>query len=296
MSAWLQLALPPALRGFPGVFHCPWYGLPLVQPVPMVVTIHDVSFEIHPEWFPRSRLYAYRAQARWAARTAAHVLTDAIAIRAELLAHYRLDPAKVTVATPTVEADRANIPDDRIERVATALGLPSPYVVAIGGAERRNLDATLAAWPAVHRAHPDVSLVVLGDSGATNDREAGVHVLTGVDDDTWISVIAGAEVLAYPTRYEGFGYPAAEALVNGVPVACAPVGSLPEVVGDAGKWMREPTTPELAGALTSLLGDGAALEVLQHAAKKRSRKLLDPTHLAEATLHAYQVAASAGRA
>src|SRR5919106_1199629 len=94
MAAWLQLAVPPALRDFRGIFHCPWYGLPFRQPVPMVVTIHDLTFEHLNSGFRPHQRAAYRVQARWAARTAAHVLTGSEVVRSQLCERYRVDPSR----------------------------------------------------------------------------------------------------------------------------------------------------------------------------------------------------------
>ena len=84
MAAWLQLAVPPALRGFPGIFHCPWYGLPFRQPVPMVVTIHDTIVLRFPHLFrPWHRHYTRFVLPRLA-RAAAAVITGSETTRATL--------------------------------------------------------------------------------------------------------------------------------------------------------------------------------------------------------------------
>src|SRR5918996_4006999 len=97
MAAWLQLAVPPALRGFDGIFHCPWYGLPFRQPVPMVVTIYDLTFEHLRLGFRAHQRVAYRVQARWAARSAAHVLTGSESARRDLCTRYGIEASRVTV-------------------------------------------------------------------------------------------------------------------------------------------------------------------------------------------------------
>jgi glycosyltransferase involved in cell wall biosynthesis len=295
MAAWLQVAVPPALRGFDGIFHCPWYGLPRRQPVPMVVTLHDLSFELYPEWFSRGRLFAYRTQARLAARTAAGIVTHAEAIRQEVLDHYRVEPARVTVAPAFVEAERAGVPEEVRRRAAGRLGIDGRHIVAIGGAERRNLVTVLHAWPAVHARHPDVSLIVLGGDDSARPGLPGVIPAGSVDESDWIGLIAGAELLAYPSLYEGFGHPAAEAIVNGVPVVCARRGSLPEVVGPAGRWLDELSAEALGSAVIELLSDEPARRALCDAALIEAGRLTDPRPLAEGTLAAYELAEAARR-
>jgi glycosyltransferase involved in cell wall biosynthesis len=296
MAAWLQLAVPPALRGFEGVFHCPWYGLPLRQPVPMVVSLHDMSFELYPQWFSKSRLWTFRLQARWAARTAAAVITHAEAIRQEVLARYRVDAERVTVAPEFVEAGRVGVAPEAQAAAVARLGLTGPYVVAIGGAERRNLAAVLEAWPTIRARHPGHSLVVMGEPGAEDRGLAGVVVVGRLEDADWIGCLAGAQLLVYPTFYEGFGQPAAEAITNGVPVVCARRGSLPEVVGSAGHWLEDLEPASVAVAVGDLLGDDEALRLLRAATTVEARRLTDPGFLAAGTLQAYELAERERRA
>jgi len=78
-----------------------------------------------------------------------------------------------------------------------------------------------------------------------------------VPDEQWADLLAGATALCYPTRYEGFGLPALEAAASGVPVVCAPVGPLPEVLGDAPEWCDGTTVAAIAAGLERLLADPA---------------------------------------
>src|SRR5258708_32027539 len=101
--AWLQLAAPNWLRGFPGIFHSPFNGLPYCQPVPMVVTIHDISFVTHPQCFSASLLASFRAQARHAVKTARRILTVSEQARKAIIDFYRADTARILVAPNAVD-------------------------------------------------------------------------------------------------------------------------------------------------------------------------------------------------
>jgi glycosyltransferase involved in cell wall biosynthesis len=285
--AWLQLAAPRHLRGAEGIFHCPFYGLPFVQPVPMVATIHDVTFEQHPDWFTREQRLVFRMQARHAARTARHLLTPSAFTRQEVLDRYDLPPERVSVARNLLDpAFSEGVPDrpawlhDR--------GVPGRFVVAMGGAWRRGVDLLAAAWPAVRAAAPDVGLVVVGEPGVALPE--GAVVVRGLSDDDWRGVLAAAEVLCYPTRHEGFGYPALEACAMGTAVVCAPVGALPEVLGDAAAWVEPLAAEPLGATLVELLADDQRRRAL--AALGRARAAED--HRAEvraAVLGAFRLAA-----
>jgi len=289
-AAWLQLAVPSALRDFDGVFHCPWYGLPFRQPVPMVVTIHDLTFENGGRGFRPDQCFAYRVQARWAARTAAHVLTGSEAVRRQLCARYRIDPARVSVHPNALDADRMRPDPGQIAALRRRLSIDGRYAVTVGGAPRRRLDLALAAWPAVRAQAPDVTLVVLGPE-APDPLPAGAVLAGAVDDDDWAAALAGASALVYPTEYEGFGYPALEAMGAGTPVVCAPVGALPELVGSAACWFETHEPGAVADATLRVLGDAELADRLATAGRARAAASTSLELMRERVLGAYEKAA-----
>ena len=291
MAAWLQLAVPPALRDFRGIFHCPWYGLPFRQPVPMVVTIHDLTFEEMKSGFRPHQRAAYRVQARWAARTAAHVLTGSEAVRKQLCTRYRVHPWRVTVHPDPLDCSVARVDRTRLEALRARLGVAGRYVVAVDGAPRRRVDLALAAWPLVRAQAPDVSLVVLG--GQPQDLPPGVVAAGVVDDPDWAAALGGANALVYPTEFEGFGYPALEAMALGTPVVCPPVGALPELVGDAGCWIERHEPGAVAAAVGRVLADTELGDRLSAAGRVRTAEASDLQVLRDRVLDAYDRAAAA---
>jgi glycosyltransferase involved in cell wall biosynthesis len=290
-AAWLQLAVPPALRGFDGIFHCPWYGLPFRQPVPMVVTIYDLSFEHGGIGFERHQRLAYRAQARWAARTARCVLTGSQAVRSELIARYGVAPDRVAVQPSPLDPALLDVDPARVEALRERLGVVGRYVVAIGGAERRRADLALESWPRVRARVPGVTLVVLGRLEASH-LPAGVVSAGVVDDADWAAALYGADALLYPTELEGFGYPALEAMALGTPIVCGRVGSLPEVVGDAGSWFDAHDAGAVASAVIRVLTDSAYASQLGQRGRAHTRNAADLAELRGCIMRAYEAAAT----
>jgi glycosyltransferase involved in cell wall biosynthesis len=290
MTAWLQLAVPPALRDFRGIFHCPWYGLPFRQPVPMVVTIHDLTFEHGGNGFRPHQRMAFRIQARWAARTAAHVLTVSEAVRTELRNRYRVDSSRVTVQPNPLDGHVTEVDPTRVQALRARLGVGGRYVVAVDGAPRRRLDLALAAWPMVRAQIPDVTLVVLG--GRPAQLGPGAVSAGVVDDRDWAAALGGASALVYPTEFEGFGYPALEAMALGTPVVCPPVGALPEVVGDAGCWIERHEPGAVAAAVGRVLADRELGDRLSAAGRARAAGATDLEVLRDRVLGAYDRAAA----
>jgi glycosyltransferase involved in cell wall biosynthesis len=140
------------------------------------------------------------------------------------------------------------------------------FVLAVGTAEpRKDLPGLVRAFDAVAAGRPDVALVLAGPSGwgsgALADAVATARareriVPTGwVEDGALAALLEGAAVLAYPSVYEGFGFPPLQAMAAGTPVVATRAGALPEVVGDAALLVDVGDVDGLAGALCRVLDD-----------------------------------------
>ncbi len=164
-------------------------------------------------------------------------------------------------------------------------GVTGRYIVAVGGASRRNLKTAIAAWEA-SRASVETTLVVVGKEVPAQQR--GVVHLGRIDDAVWAAVLAGATALCYPTRFEGYGMPALEAAASGVPVVCAQVGPLPEVLGDAAEWCDPNDVLSVTAALTRVLGDGGRRGRLRQLGLQRAATAPSWADSAAVVLDAYQ--------
>jgi glycosyltransferase involved in cell wall biosynthesis len=257
---WIQTSVARWLRRFPGVFHGTFNQLPLAWRGPSVVTLHDLASRDHPEDFtasPGKRL-VWNAQLRQAAHQAGAIQTDSEYIRQAVLAAYGGDADRVVVAAPSV--DPLFHPDRAFagHALASSLGVGGSYVVAVGGARRRGLAVAVEAWAAARRRGATEDLVVVGTEPVGTEPLAprpGLVAAGRLPDNEWANLLAGAAALCYPTRYEGYGLPALEAAASGVPVVCARVGPLPEVLGDAAEWCADTSASAIGAGLTRLLGD-----------------------------------------
>lgn len=267
---WLQVSVARWLRRFDGVFHGTYNATPFASQTPSVVTIHDLLWMDHPADLSAARRASFGLQARRSVHTARVVATVSEFIRGSVINVYDIAPARVVVTPNAID------PIFSPERASDAgpqlgpFGVKRPYVIALGGARRRRLDVAVQAWrqAAADRRSGRPQLVVVGPQAPPSDP--GIIYVGRVDDPTWAGLLAGATALCYPTRYEGFGMPALEAVASGVPVVCAPVGPLPEILGEAAEWCATPTASDMARGLLRVLVDGARRDELRTAGLARA--------------------------
>jgi glycosyltransferase involved in cell wall biosynthesis len=225
---------------------------------------------------------AYPALIRRALHRGAWVHTDSAFVAGEVIEAFDADPARVRMVEPGVPAPM-EVPEDAraaLVRPFLPAGV-SRYVLAIGTAEpRKDLPALVHAFDRLARAHPDLALVLAGPPGwGEAALEAAVSravakgrvVRTGwLEPVVLTALLRGASVLAYPSLYEGFGFPPLEAMAAGVPVVATRAGSLPEILGDGALLVDVGDHDGLAEALDLVLGDAALRRRLTAAGATRA--------------------------
>ncbi len=233
---WSALALPRAARRLRAdVFHAPAYTAPLWGARPLVLTIHDVSYARHPEWYPHASGALRQAFYRRSAQRADRIITDSTFSRDEIVAAYGIDAAKMSVVPLGVSADFR--PASTVAR--------EPVILHVGDLHtRRNLRLLVEVVAGLSQSIPGLTLVLVGtDRGegasltalARSLKASDVlHLVGAVRESELCAWYQRAAVLAYPSRYEGFGLPVVEAMACGAPVVASRGSSLTEVVGDAG--------------------------------------------------------------
>jgi glycosyltransferase involved in cell wall biosynthesis len=280
---WTLVGVPRAARrARVDVIHAPAYTAPFWSTAPVVLTVHDVSYERHPQWYPYRRDWARRAFYRRSAYAASHILTVSRFSAIEITAAYRIPMERMTV-TP-LGVDEAFSPADTSLSQEFPAGVTPPYVLHVGDLhERRNLpmlvDALLAARRHGGTAAP-LSLVLAGtDRGvgkaicatAARAGAADAVVLLGtVTEKRLRALYRGASALVYPSFYEGFGLPLIEAMACGTPVIASHVTSIPEVVGDGGMLIDPGDTNAWATAILAVVTDEHVRARLRAAGLRRA--------------------------
>ncbi len=214
---------------------------PLGARRPYVLTVHDLQYLTYPEHFGRARLTYLRRMMPRSVRHASVVTAPSAYVRSTVIGAFGADPDRVVVV-PHGVPDPPPITDDAIgaARERYRIG-PHPYVVYPAISHPHKRQALLVDM--LDHLDPDVRLVLLGGVG-DGERELQRHVAGSIRRDHVIRpgrvpaadrdvLLAGAEALAFPSAYEGFGAPLVEAMAVGTPIVCSAAAAVPEVVGDA---------------------------------------------------------------
>ena len=287
---WLSRDWPTADVLLPrvDVLHATNFTSPPARRARRVVTVHDLAFARLPELVHPQTRRAAELTARQA-RTADAVLTPSAAVAAEIQEHLGIPADRVHVTPLGVDpAWAAAAPPD--SAWLARHGLPSAYLLAVGTREPRK---NLAALVAAHRAaRPEgvLPLVLVGPPGWGEEVAAGdgVHLLPYLPATELRSLVAGATALVFPSRYEGFGLPALEALAAGTPVLANDIPVLREVLGDCGRFVDADDRDALAAALVA--AGAAADRPEERADRQRRAASFTWARCAEATVAAYRAA------
>lgn len=301
----IPITLSAELRKNPvDVLHVQFTAPPFA-PCPVVVSIHDLSFEHLPETFKRRSRAQLRLTVRRSARKATHILALSEHAKADIIATYGISPEKVT-AIPLAAADRFTpVNDEReLQRVRHTYGIAGDYILTVGSIQpRKNLSRLISAYARLRRNDTEgthLRLVIVGRQAwlfgetlrAIRDSGFGDSIiLTGyVPDADLPALYSGARCFVYPSFFEGFGLPPLEAMKCGVPVIAGNRTSLVEVVGDAG-ILVDPLDPDaISSALSRVLINENLRQELGVKGLNRSR-LFSWHETAKRTLEVYERAA-----
>jgi glycosyltransferase involved in cell wall biosynthesis len=277
--AWNHWYLPQIIRKRRfDLFHGPAFVLPVPCPCPGVITVHDVSFRLFPEFFERRWLLYITSMMPKALQSASAVITVSHQAKADLLKFYDIPPEKICVVYDGIDHARFSPQATLDPAWAASVGLRSGYVLHVGEmSTRKNICALLRAVGDLRSAGkwhgrqvvlvgPETPGMTGADEIHQTIRQLGlsdtVKVLGRVSHEHVPGLYASASLLAMPSLYEGFGLPVVESMAVGTPVVASNVSSLPEVAGDAAILFPPKDERALADAIHQVLSKpGLAAEL-----------------------------------
>ncbi|MBY0579218.1 MAG: glycosyltransferase family 4 protein [Burkholderiales bacterium] len=249
------------------VFHSNYIS-PLVLPAKPLVTIHDVLFETHPQFFDRSEVIRNKLLIRHSAKRARQIHTVSEYSRRALIDIYKIPEDSVFVVPDGVDLDRFSPRPDcsASDRVFGKYGVRD-YILSVGRLEpRKNHVKLLQAYALLKSQEGETGpLVVVGqkdfgfqglfDTIARLKLQDDVKILESVSDELLPDMYRAARMFVYPSFAEGFGIPPLEAMACAIPVVSSNTSAMPEVAGNACLLVSPDSVEDIAQAMLAVISD-----------------------------------------
>jgi alpha-1,3-rhamnosyl/mannosyltransferase len=224
------------------LYHEPNF-LTLPCELPTIVTLHDLSVFLHPQWHPADRVARHQRQFHRTLGQAAHFLTDTEFIRQEVIQTLNIPPERVTRAYLGIRPSFRPLPVEQVAQTLQQLGLPRRFLLYVGTIEpRKNVLRLMRAYCSLEKTvREQWPLLLVGSWGWKTEAVAdfyeregkhqGIRQLGYLPDQHLAAVYNGARALIFPSYYEGFGLPPLEMMACGGAVLASTAGALVEMVG-----------------------------------------------------------------
>ncbi len=247
-----------------------------------IITVHDLTFLHYPQFLTDESRHYYNDQIQFAVDHADHILTDSEASKQDLIALLSVPAEKITVHLLGVDESFQPLPPETVDHYRRALQLPEDYFLFVGTFEpRKNIVGLAESYQALLARQPDAPpLVLAGREGWNFDElrdqiealDLGDKLLwrEAIPQDAMPALYNAAVALVTPSFYEGFGFPALEAMACGTLPIVSNVSSLPEVVGEVGLQVDPNDRAALTAALERAIGDEAWRKANEQAGLERA--------------------------
>jgi glycosyltransferase involved in cell wall biosynthesis len=298
----IPLTLSAELRKNPvDVLHVQFTAPPFC-PCPIVLSVHDLSFEHVPQTFKRRSRTQLRLTVRHSAKRAARVLSLSEHARQDIISTYGIDSDRISAIPLAAPSHFARVNDDtELQRVRHTYGIERDYILSVGSIQpRKNLARLIKAYALLRdkRGKQNLPQLVMAgkcawlfDETLRSLEDSGVKdsvILTGyVPEKDLPPLYSGATCFVYPSFFEGFGLPPLEAMKCGAPAIVGNATSLPEVVGDAAICVDPFDISAIASALDRVISDSNLRHELSVKGQARARQF-DWRETARRTLDVYR--------
>lgn len=263
----IPLILSAELRKRPvDVLHVQ-FTAPPASPCPVVVSIHDLSFEHLPQTFTRRSRTQLRLTVRYSARVAARLIVPTDYGKNDLATTYKIPPEKIDVIPLAAGRTFSPASEKDVQRVRQTYVIQDEYILSVGSIQpRKNLPRLIAAFARLRSTWSNgklPKLVLVGKQAWLYDETIRAIESAGIEDSVILTgyvpaadlpaLYTGATCFVYPSYFEGFGLPPLEAMRCGTPVITGNTTSLPEVVGDAALTVDPFSVEALESGIKKLL-------------------------------------------
>jgi len=260
--------------------HSTAYTKPETEGVPLIVTVHDLTFLTHPEYHTQENILFCEANMRMALDSGCHFIAVSENTKTDMVEHYRVEPGRISVVYNAVDpGEFRQLPAQQQQSVIDRYDLPERFFLSIGSLEpRKNLKTVIEA---MQLYGGEEQLVIVGHAGwkssdlytTIEKNKQRIRLIGYVPEEELPVFYSAALATVYPSLYEGFGLPILESMACGTPVITSRNSSIPEVAGDVCILLEDPTDPEaVAGAMAELAGDEARRKRLSEKGLKQATR------------------------
>jgi glycosyltransferase involved in cell wall biosynthesis len=264
-----------------GVFHCSNQCKNPPRNTKLTATVHDMTCWLTPQFHSPANVRADADYAERVLKRADGLIAVSESSRQDAVRLLRIPESRVRVIHPGVAEHFFDVPSSEVQRVRTKLKLSRPYVLSVGTIEpRKNTDRLLEAWKSLHSdVREQFDLVFAGPLGWASQQTkaalqagSGIRYLGYVAEEDLSGLTAGASVLAYPSLYEGFGLPVAQAMASRVAVLTSNLSSLPEVAGEGAVFVEPESVDSIRAGLEKILESEELRSTLACKGRKRAEE------------------------
>jgi len=283
---WTNFVIPKYLKENKiDLYHSPFFTLPLTKPCKMVVTIHDVIFNVNSSWFPLKNLLSFKLFTNIAVKMADKIITDSEASKHDLIKYYSINSNLIKVIPLAASSDFIPLGDRSvIDKTLTLFNIKKPFILYIGTlGNRKNIDRLILAFERLKlKSKIPHDLVLVGSPGYKGDKvlkmiskskvsENIVHI-NSVDLHKMVCLYNAADIFVYPSLYEGFGLPVLEAFSCGTPVATSNTSSLKEISENAAILFNPEDINDIALQIEKVLSDKSLADSLIQKGLNRAKE------------------------
>lgn len=248
-------------------------------------TIHDMTTWLMPEHHTGAIVAAEKRLAESVFRSAAGIIAVSDNTRRDAIRILGIEPDRVRVIYPGISPAYSSVTPEAAKQAREAFGITRPFFLSVGTIEpRKNIDSLLSAWEKLPQAfRKEHELVVVGMPGwkasvtmqrlmRASEENSGIRYLGYVAENRMPGLTAAALALVYPSLYEGFGFPVAQAMAAGCPVITSNVSSLPEITNGAAVLVEPRDVAGLAEAIVRVAGSADLRERMRSEGLQNSRR------------------------
>ena len=275
--------------GMMDLYHSPSpETLPHLNATKIVVTVHDLIFKTYPQGHTPSAIAAAEDQFRGILEKAAKIICCSQSTLNDLHHYFKIDPKKTDLIYQGVNQNDFYPLDEKEEKLAEqtirSKGIECPYILFVGTIEpRKNLRNLLAAFSFLKNGKKFLGkLALIGMQGWMSDDLGGLVNQLGIQEDVVFTGFLSnqelryfynkAQAFVFPSFYEGFGFPIAEAFSCGAPVVTSNVSSCPEIASDAALKVDPSSPEEIAQAIHRILEDTVLRNELKEKGFRRAQQ------------------------